>query len=107
MKQTRGMSLIEAMTNVAIGYGIAVSTQMLVFPVFGLQATVAQNLKMGLVFTVVSIVRSFAIRRLFETIRTRRGERDAAARAGRLRQNPIVFRREFCKPGLDSRSSRR
>ena len=107
MKQSRAMSLVEAIANVAIGYGVAVATQMLVFPVYGIQATLAQNLKMGLAFTVVSIVRSFAIRRLFEAVRVRRAERETAAPAGRRRQNPIVFRREFCKPDLEKRPSRR
>ena len=65
------MSLIEAVANVAIGYGIAVITQILIFPIFGLHTTLAQNLKMGAIFTVVSIARSFALRRVFEAIRMR------------------------------------
>ena len=69
MKQTRVMSLVEAIANVVVGYSIAVATQMLVFPLFGLQTTLAQNLKLGLVFTVVSIARSFTLRRLFEALR--------------------------------------
>ena len=69
MKQSRRMSLVEAVANVVVGYGVAVVTQILVFPVFGLQTTLAQNLKMGAVFTLVSIARSFALRRLFERIR--------------------------------------
>jgi hypothetical protein len=69
MKQSRAMSLIEAIANVAVGYGVAVVTQILIFPVFGLQTTLAQNLKMGAVFTVVSIARSYLLRRLFEAIR--------------------------------------
>jgi len=72
MKQTRRMSLVEALTNVAVGYGVAVVTQMAVFPLFGLQATLAQNMMMGAIFTVVSIVRSYALRRVFEEIRVRR-----------------------------------
>ena len=59
------MSLVEAVANVVVGYGVAVVTQILIFPVFGLQTTLAQNLKMGLVFAVVSIGRSYALRRLF------------------------------------------
>ena len=69
MKQTRLMSLIEAITNVVVGYGAAVATQMLVFPVFGLHTTLAQNLKMGLIFTGISILRSFLLRRIFENMR--------------------------------------
>jgi hypothetical protein len=30
------MSLIEAITNVGVGFGLAIATQMLVFPLFGL-----------------------------------------------------------------------
>ena len=69
MKQTRTLSLIEAVTNVIVGYALAVITQILVFPAFGLNATLAQNLKLGLVFTVVSIARGYALRRLFEGLR--------------------------------------
>jgi hypothetical protein len=65
------MSFIEALTNVAAGYGIAVLTQILIFPLFGLHTTLTQNLQMGLVFTGVSIARSFALRRVFEVIRLR------------------------------------
>ncbi len=66
MKQSRAMSLVEAVANVVVGYGVAVVTQILIFPVFGLHATLAQNLKMGVIFSFVSIARSFALRRLFE-----------------------------------------
>ena len=71
MKQSRLMSLVEAIANVLVGYGVAVITQMLIFPIFGLHTTLAQNLKMGAIFTVVSIARSFALRRVFEAIRMR------------------------------------
>ena len=71
MKQSRLMSLVESVANVIIGYGVAVMTQILIFPIFGLHTTLAQNLKMGAIFTVVSIARSFALRRVFEAIRMR------------------------------------
>jgi cobalamin biosynthesis protein CobD/CbiB len=69
MKQSHLMSLVEAITNVIVGYGVAVLTQILIFPVFGLHTTLAQNLAMGGIFTIVSLLRSFALRRLFEAIR--------------------------------------
>ena len=56
-------------------------TQILIFPVFGLYTTLAQNLKIRAVFTLVSIARSFALRRLFEAIRMR-----SIPEKGRLRQ---------------------
>jgi hypothetical protein len=69
MKQSRLMSLVESVANVIVGYGVAVVTQILIFPVFGLHTTLGQNLAMGGVFTIVSLARSFLLRRLFEAIR--------------------------------------
>ncbi len=71
MKQSRLMSLVESLATVLVGYGVAVATQMLVFPLFGLAVTVTENLLIGLIFTVVSIVRSYALRSGFEALRVR------------------------------------
>lgn len=71
MKQTRWMSLVEAVTNVLVGYGVAVATQWAVFPLFGLHATLQENLAIGLIFTAVSLVRSYLLRRAFEALRIR------------------------------------
>jgi len=70
-RQSKAMSLIEAVAKLAVGYGVAVVTQILIFPVFGLHTTLAQNPQMGAVFTGISTARSFALRRLFEAIRVR------------------------------------
>lgn len=66
MSQSRVMSGLEAATNVAVGWLVALATQLLVFPTLGLQVTIAQNLTLSFVFTAVSLVRSYAIRRAFE-----------------------------------------
>lgn len=71
MKQSRWMSLVESVTNVLVGYGVAVATQWAVFPLFGLRATLQENLVIGLVFTAVSLVRSYVLRRAFEALRIR------------------------------------
>jgi hypothetical protein len=65
------MSLVESSANVVVGYGLAVLTQILVFPIFGLQASVGENLLIGGVFTVISVIRSFALRRLFNRVNSR------------------------------------
>lgn len=72
MKQSRTMSLVESLVNVTVGYGIAVITQILVFPLFGLTTTLSENMMMGAIFTVVSIARSYCLRRLFEAAYFRR-----------------------------------
>jgi hypothetical protein len=69
VKQSRRMSLAEAVANVLLGYGIAVATQAMVFPMFGLQASIEDNLLIGGIFTVVSIARGYTMRRLFEALR--------------------------------------
>lgn len=63
--QSRWMSLVEAVTNVVVGYGLAVMTQIVVFPLFGLHASVKDNLLIGGAFTVMSLIRSYTLRRLF------------------------------------------
>ena len=75
MKQSRRMSLVESLINVAIGYVVAVATQIAVFPLFGLEVSLSDNLAIGGLFTVVSILRSYAVRRLFEAIRVRSFQR--------------------------------
>ena len=69
MNQSRRLSLIEATTNVAVGYALAVTTQIVVFPLFGLLVSLGDNLAIGAVFVGVSLIRSYALRRLFERLR--------------------------------------
>jgi len=75
MAQTRSWSAIEAVTNVLVGYAVAVLTQLIVFPAVGLSVTLQENLRIGLAFTLVSLARSYLLRRLFERLgmRGRRG----------------------------------
>ena len=67
--QSRRMSLVESLTNVAVGFGLAVATQVVIFPWFGMEVRLSDNLAIGLIFTLISIARSFALRRAFEAIR--------------------------------------
>ncbi len=73
--QSRAMSLVEAFANVAVGFIIAVLTQRAVFPLFGIQTDWSVDFAIGGLFTVVSIVRSYVMRRLFERIDTVMGDR--------------------------------
>jgi putative effector of murein hydrolase len=67
--QSRRLSLIEAITNVAVGYVLAVITQIVVFPWFGIHPSLGENLAIGSIFTGISLLRSYALRRLFERLR--------------------------------------
>lgn len=72
MKQTKHASFIESLLNVAIGYGVALLSQIIVFPWFDIHISLSTNVAIGGVFTVISIVRSFVVRRLFEHLRVQR-----------------------------------
>lgn len=72
MKQSRFMSLVESVTNVAVGYVFALATQVVVLPLFGLAATLPEHLAISAAFTGVSVLRSYVLRRLFEAWRVRR-----------------------------------
>jgi hypothetical protein len=66
MTQSPTMSLIEAATNVIVGYVLAIATQIVVFPWFGIETGLSEHLTIGLAFVGVSLVRGFVLRRLFE-----------------------------------------
>jgi hypothetical protein len=64
--QSRSCSLLEACTNVALGFLLALVTQWVVYPQFGIRTTFATDSAIALIFTAVSLVRSYLVRRAFE-----------------------------------------
>lgn len=67
--QSKRASLVESIANTIIGYGVAIAAQVVIFPLFGIYASAGQHLAIGALFTLVSLVRSYVLRRLFETLR--------------------------------------
>ena len=65
MNQTRLGSLIEACINVAIGFAINFAANLVILPLFGYTPSLWDNFQIGLLYTVVSIARSYIIRRWF------------------------------------------
>lgn len=51
--------------NVAIGYLVAVLSQIVIFPWFSIQVPLSDNLLIGAYFTIISLVRSYVLRRWF------------------------------------------
>lgn len=66
-RQTRLGSLIEVMINIAIGFAINWVANMYILPLYGFHVTGGQAFSIGLLFTVISVVRSYTIRRWFNT----------------------------------------
>lgn len=65
MTQTRLGSLIEALINVVIGFGINFTANTLLFPKFGWSISASQNFTLGLIYTAISVARSYVVRRWF------------------------------------------
>ncbi len=66
--QKKTHSFLETCLNTAIGYFVALTTQIITFPWFGIEVTHKQQLLIGAIFTVVSIVRGYFVRRLFNFV---------------------------------------
>lgn len=63
--QSKFHSLLESLTNILIGYLTALVSQLLIFPLYGINVSLDTNIYIGLWFTVISLVRSYCLRRLF------------------------------------------
>ena len=68
MTQSKTASAVESVANVAIGYTVAIATQAAVFPLFGIQASATDHVSIAAIFTAVSIVRSYLLRRAFNRL---------------------------------------
>lgn len=71
MKQSRGMSLLESVINIVVGFGISLGAQIVFLPLLGVEITLHQNLAFAGIMTVISIARSYALRRVFEALHIR------------------------------------
>lgn len=69
MSQSRMLSALESVANVAVGYGVALLSQLAVFPLFGIHIPFSSNLAIGAWFTAISLVRSYVLRRWFNGLK--------------------------------------
>jgi len=65
MKQTRKQSLIESLTNLVIGYLISLVSLFVIFPILGIESSTGKNFIITLYFTLISLIRSYVLRRFF------------------------------------------
>ena len=75
--QSKLQSLIEAWANIIIGFSINYVANLLIFPIFGFHIGLGANFLMGLIYTVISLIRSYALRRWFNQYMLRAIERIA------------------------------
>lgn len=70
--QSKWHSLLESLTNILIGYTVGICAQLIIFPWFDVNIPMSDNLLIGACFTVVSLVRSYLVRRWFNKITIKR-----------------------------------
>lgn len=71
--QSKSHSLLEAVAGTAIGFVVALTSQMVIYPAFGMTVSFRTNLALTTVFTAISVVRSYFVRRLFNWWHARAG----------------------------------
>lgn len=70
MSQSRKHSAMETVANITIGYVVAIAAQCVVFPLFGIYEPLGKQMGIGLAFTGISLIRSYILRRAFNSWRT-------------------------------------
>jgi hypothetical protein len=63
--QLKKHSLFEAVTNIIVGYTINLLANMVIFPLWGWTISLKQNIEIGVIYTVISLIRSYCLRRAF------------------------------------------
>jgi len=63
--QSKKYSLVESITNTLIGFIVSLLIQLIIYPTMGIPVTFTQNIVITFVFTFVSILRGYIVRRMF------------------------------------------
>ncbi len=66
--QLKRHSLLESATNIVVGYTINMLANFVIFPLWGWHITLKQNIEIGVIYTIISLVRSYCLRRLFNKV---------------------------------------
>ena len=72
--QTKTHSFVESILNVLIGFGVAIAAQLVIFPLYDIHIPIQSNLAIGGWMTIISIMRSYVLRRCFNKITIRRNK---------------------------------
>ena len=65
--QTKRQSAIESLTSTTIGIIIGIVLNLTILPIFGYPVSLSDSLWISVIFTAVSVIRSYAVRRIFNS----------------------------------------
>lgn len=66
--QTRLQSAIESATNIAVGLMVSMAANAFIFPIYGWEISAGQNAQLAVIYTVISFVRGYLLRRFYNRI---------------------------------------
>lgn len=69
--QSKTSSATESLFNILFGFWVAVLAQVIIFPWFDIHINMQTNIYISMLFTVVSFIRSYTLRRVFNALDTR------------------------------------
>lgn len=69
MNQTKLGSFVESWANIVVGFSINWIANLCILPLFGFRVTGTQAFQIGVFFTVISLVRSYVLRRWFNSLK--------------------------------------
>lgn len=73
LSQSKLASLVEVVTNMAVGFAVSVYAQAVIFPLYGFTTlTITENVQIVAIFTIISMVRSYLVRRFFNWLTARK-----------------------------------
>lgn len=67
--QTKLGSVVESLANIVVGFSINFCCNLIILPWFGFDIHPLAAFNMGLIFTAVSLARSYALRRWFNGLK--------------------------------------
>ena len=67
LMQTKRQSAIESLTSTTIGIIIGIVLNLTILPIFGYPVSLSDSLWISVIFTAVSVIRSYAVRRIFNS----------------------------------------
>lgn len=68
--QSKKHSMMETFLNIAIGWIVSICANAIIFPIVGVDLPLEANLKVSVFFTIISIIRTYAVRRYFNRLHT-------------------------------------
>lgn len=68
--QTKKHSILESLTNVIVGLLMSFLTQLVIYPILDIEVSLNQNVIITTVFFIISFVRSYVIRRIFNNLKS-------------------------------------